>query len=93
MTTLIAFHEVQDGQTWKDAWQKETGSRHELFAKIGVTARTFQDSNDPKLTGFIFEVPDMEQFQTFLSTDEVQKAAQEDGVKFETLRMLNEFSR
>ena len=93
MTTLIAFHEVQDGQHWKAAWQKETGSRHELFAQIGVTARTFQDPNNPELTGFIFQVPDMEQFHTFLSTDEVQKKALEDGVKFETLRMLNEFTR
>ena len=93
MATFIAFHEVQDGQHWKDAWQKETGSRHEMFAEIGVTARTFQDPNNPNLTGFIFEIPDMERFQAFMSTEEVQKAAAADGVKLETLKMLGEFTR
>jgi len=45
MTTLIAFHEVEDRHVWSKAWKKGAGSRHEMFAKINVTARTFHDPN------------------------------------------------
>jgi hypothetical protein len=44
MTTMIAFHEVEDGERWAKAWQKGPGSRHEMLAEAGVTAaRTFRD--------------------------------------------------
>ena len=59
MTTLIATHEVKDGKLWAKAWHKGAGSRHELFAKIGATARTFQDPKNPNVTGLIMVVPDM----------------------------------
>ena len=92
MTTMIAVHEVEDGERWAKAWRQAAGSRHELFAKIGVTARTFQDPENPELTGLIFEVPDMEKLQAFLETDEVKKAMAEDGLKVETIRTLVEFT-
>ena len=92
MTTLIVFHEVEDGQAWANAWQKNVGSRHEMFAKINVTARTFRDPDNKNLTGVILDVPDMQQFQTFMESDVAQKAMQEDGIKIETLRILNEFT-
>ena len=92
MTTLIAFHEVEDGEIWAKAWQAGVGSRHELFAKIGVTVRTFRNPDSPDSTGLIFDVPDMEQFQTLMASDEVKKAQQEDGLKMETLRVLSEFT-
>ena len=92
MTTLIVFHEVEDGQVWANAWQKNVDSRHEMFAQINVTARTFRDPDNKNLTGVILDVPDIEQFKSFMESDEAQKAMQEDGIKIETLRILNEFT-
>ena len=92
MAILIAFHEVENGQHWAKAWQRGTGSRHEMFAKIGVTARTFRDPDNPDSTGLILDVPDMEQFQSFMASDDAKKAMEEDGLKVETLRILIEFT-
>jgi hypothetical protein len=92
MTTIIAVHEVEDGEHWVRAWHQKAGSRHELMAKIGVTARTFRDPQNPNLTGLLLEVPDMMKFQTFMQSDEARKAMGEDGVKPETLRILSEFT-
>lgn len=93
MTTLIVFHEVVDGQIWVNAWKKEnSGSRHKMFAQINVTARTFQDPDNPNSTGLILNVPDMDQFQLFMESEEAKKAMEEDGLKVETLRILNEFT-
>ncbi|MEJ2557175.1 MAG: hypothetical protein P8186_13285 [Anaerolineae bacterium] len=93
MTTVIAFHEVEDGERWAKAWQKGPGSRHEMLAETGVTsARTFRDPENPNSTGLIFEVSDMEKFQAALASDEMKQAMAEDGLKVETLRMLVEFT-
>jgi hypothetical protein len=56
MTTAIVFHEVKDGQVWAKAWRSVPGSRHELFSKIGVNARTFRDPKNPNSTGLIFTI-------------------------------------
>lgn len=92
MTTVIVFHEVEDGERWAKAWRKGPGSRHEMFAQIGITARTFQDPDNPNLTGLFLEVPDMEEWHALLGSDEGKQAMAEDGLKVETLRMLTEFT-
>ena len=92
MTTLFGFHEVADGAHWAKAWRKGPGSRHEMFAKIGVTARNFRDPDNPNAVGVLFEVPDMEKFQTFMASDEAKKAMAEDRLKLDTLRILSEFT-
>ena len=93
MTTMIAFHELEDGERWAKAWQKGPGSRHEMFAEAGVTAaRTFRDPGNPNSTGLLFEVSDMEKLQVFMNTDKAKQAMAEDGLKVETLRMLVEFT-
>jgi hypothetical protein len=92
MTTVIGVHEVENGEHWAKAWHKGPGSRHELMAKIGVTARTFRDPQNPNLTGLILEVPDMMKFQAFMQSDDTKKAMGEDRVKVETLRILSEFT-
>ena len=92
MTTMIAFHDVEDGERWANAWKKGTpGNRHELFAGI-CTARTFRDPENPNSTGLIFEISDMEKFQAFIESDEVRKAMEEDGLKLDTVRSLVEFT-
>ena len=92
MTTMIFFHEVEDGERWANAWKKGTpGNRHEQFADI-LTARTFRDPENPNSTGLIFEISDMEKFQALMASDETRKAMEEDGLKLDTLRMLVEFT-
>lgn len=92
MPTLIAFHEVEDGGVWAKAWHSGSGSRHEMFAKIGVTARTFQDPENPDSTGLILEVPDLGKFHSFMESDEAKRAMTEDGLKADTMRILGEFT-
>jgi hypothetical protein len=92
MATVIIFHETEDGDHWAKAWHHGEGGRHEMFAKIGVKARTFRDPNNPDSTGVIAEIPDMEAFEELLASEEGQKAMAEDGLKVETLRMLTEFT-
>ena len=92
MTTVIAFHEVEDGERWATAWRKGSGSRHEMMAGLGVTARTFRDPENRNMTGLILEVSDMEKFQAAVASDEMKQAMAEDGLKVETLRMLAEFT-
>lgn len=91
MAILIIFHDVEDGKHWANAWQKKAGSRHEMFGKIGVTARTFKDTENPNTTGLILDVPDMGEFQTFMASDEAKKAMQEDGLKADSIRIMSEF--
>jgi hypothetical protein len=91
MTTMIIFHEVEDGERWAKGWRKGPGSRHELLAKAGVTAaRVFRDLGNPNSTGLLWEVSDMEKLQAFMASDEAKQAMAEDGLKVETLRMLVE---
>ena len=92
MTTAIIFHDVKNGENWAEAWRKGRGSRHELFAKIGVKARTFRDPTNPDSTGVMLEIPDMAKFHAFMQSDEAKKAMADDGVKVETLKMLVEFT-
>ena len=92
MTTLFAFHGVDDGGVWASAWRQGPGSRHEMFAQIGVKTRTFRDPNDHNVTGVLLEVPDMEQFNSFMASDEAKQAMEEDGLKIPTPRMLSEFT-
>jgi hypothetical protein len=92
MTTIIGVHEVENGEHWAKAWHKGPGSRHELIAKIGATARTIRDPQNPNWTGLILEVPDTAKFQAFMQSDDTKKAMKEDGVKPETLRILSEFT-
>ena len=92
MATLIAFHEVEDGQRWARAWQGGAGSRHKMFAKIGVTARTFRDPNNPNVTCVLLDVPEIDKFSSFMASDEAKKAMEEDGLRVETLRILSEFT-
>ena len=92
MTTTMIFHEVREGAVWANAWKKGPGSRHEMFAKVGVKCRSFRDPDNPSSTGILAEIPDMEAFQKLLQSDEGKKAMQEDGLKVETMRVLVEFT-
>ena len=92
MATMIIFHEVKSGDHWAEAWRKGKGSRHEMFARYGIRARTFRDPKNLESTGVMLEITDMAKWQTFMDSDEVKKAMAEDGLKLDTMRMLIEFT-
>jgi len=92
MSTIIVFCETEDGENWAKSWKGGEGNRHEMFEKFGVKCRNFRDLNNHNSTGVLFDIPDMNAFETFLETDEVKQAMAEDGLKLETFRMLTEFT-
>jgi len=86
-TTLVISHEVKDPAHWLAAWQGED-SRHALFAQHGAASvRTIQSPDDPNYAGLVVEVTDMEAFQAFMSTPEVETAKDEDGLVDGTMRV------
>ena len=93
MTTLIMFHEVENAENWANSWKKGEGIKPELFGKIGVRVRTFRDPNNPNATGVFVEVPNIEAFDEFMASDEVKQAMAEDGLKVETMRVMEEFTK
>jgi hypothetical protein len=92
MTTAIVVHEVKNGERWAKAWRKGKGSRHEIFGKLGIKARTFRDPKNPKWAGLILKIPDLAKWRALLASDEGKTAMREDGLKVATMRMLVEFT-
>jgi hypothetical protein len=92
MTTLIIVHEVSNADVWAKAWKKGPGSRQELFASVGATARTFRDPKNLSSVGLIVDVSDMARFEAMLASPEGKQAMKEDGLKVETIRILAEFT-
>ncbi|MDP9173498.1 MAG: hypothetical protein M3O30_06485 [Planctomycetota bacterium] len=91
MALIFISHEVKNGDQWAQAWQRKTNSRHEIFAKIGIKARTFRDAKSPNFSGVLLDVPDMAKLNALLASPEGKKAMEEDGLKPETIRVLTEF--
>ena len=85
MTTLIAFHEVDDVEHWL-----RSPRRQEVFGPLGITMRTFVDPNHTNRVGLLGDVPDMEAFQAFMQTEAAAEAMKHDGVRPETLVILVE---
>ncbi len=84
MATYLVFHEVDD----VDHWLKST-KRGEVFARLGVTHRTFTDPAGSKRVGVLLEIPDLAAFQEFLQSDEAAEAMKADGVHPESMLMLS----
>ena len=84
LPTLISFHEVDD----VDKWLSSTG-RAEFFGSRGISVRTFKDLKGSNNVGLILEVPDMSVLEA-LQTEEAAAAMREDGVRPETLLVLEE---
>lgn len=88
----MIFHDVEDGKIWSNAWKQGPGSRHEMFAKIGMKCRNFRDPNNPDSVGIFAEVPDMDAFRALLDSEVGKKAMAEDRLKIETMKVLEEFT-
>jgi ketosteroid isomerase-like protein len=89
-TTVVATHDVKDGDHWLAAWQGEN-SRHGLFAEHGVAnVRVFQNPEQPNQTGLVIDVTDMAAFQAMLASEVGTTAKAEDGVIDKTLKFYAE---
>jgi hypothetical protein len=85
MATLIAFHEVDDVEHWVSSSKRE-----EVFAPLGISMRTFRDPAGSNRVGLIAEIPDMAAFGDFMQTDAAAEAMKADGVRAETMLILDE---
>jgi hypothetical protein len=85
MATHVIFHEVDDIEHWL-----RSPKREEVFGPMGITVRTFRDPQGSNRVGLIVEIPDMAAFQTFMQTDQAAEAMKDDGVRPETLLVLDE---
>lgn len=85
MPTVLAFHEIDDFDRWIDSPKRE-----EVFGAAGISVRTFKDQKGPNRVGLIMEVPDISALQEILGSEEAAAAMQHDGVRPETLVLLEE---
>jgi len=85
MPTVLVFHEVDD----VDVWKRGAG-RSEIFAKHGVTVRTFTDPSGSNRVGLVLEVPDLNAVPEILADPDAAADMQEDGVRPETMVILQE---
>lgn len=85
MPTLLAFHEVDDVDHWLGS-----PKRAEVFGTAGITVRTFRDPQGSNRVGLIMEVPDPAALQEILGTEDAAEAMKFDGVRPETLLILEE---
>jgi ketosteroid isomerase-like protein len=89
-TTVVATHDVKDGDHWLAAWRGEN-SRHGLFAEHGVAnVRVFQNPEQPNQTGLVIDVTDMAALQAMLASEVGATAKAEDGVIDTTLKFYAE---
>ncbi|MBS1844357.1 MAG: hypothetical protein JST53_08075 [Actinobacteria bacterium] len=85
METVLVFHEVDDVDHWLSSPKRE-----EILGPMGVTVRTFKDPDDSNRTALILEVPSREQFEEALRGEEAAEAMKFDGVRPETVLVLEE---
>jgi len=89
-THVMITHEVDDAEKWLAAWRGED-SRHKLFKENGAKhVHTFQNADNPNLTGLVVAVNDIDALNTMLGSEEGMAAAEADGVKRDTLTVLSE---
>jgi uncharacterized protein (TIGR02246 family) len=87
---LVILHEVNDPEKWLAAWRGDD-SRHQLFKAHGAAhVQTFQNADNPRLTGLLISVSDMDELNAMLSSEAGQAAAAEDGVRADTMKVLTE---
>ena len=85
MATIIAFCEVDNVDHWL-----HSPKRQEEFGPLGITGQLFTDPAHSNRVGLILEVPDMEAFQKAMQSEEAAEAMRSDGVRPETLVILDE---
>lgn len=59
---------------------------------MGITAQPFTDPAKSNRVGLLVEIPDMEAYQKFMQTEAAAAAMKSDGVRPETLLLLEKAS-
>jgi hypothetical protein len=85
MSALLVVHDVDD----VDHWLKSP-KREELMGPRGFTVRTFVDPADPTRVGLVVEGATLQDFEDMLKSESTAEAMQYDGVRPDTLRVLEE---
>lgn len=85
MPALLITHDVDD----VDHWLKSP-KREELIGSRGFTVRTFVDPNDPNRAGLVVEGATLQDFEELLKSDATAEAMKYDGVRPDTMRVLEE---
>jgi hypothetical protein len=85
MSALLVVHDVDD----VDHWLKSP-KRQELMGPRGFTVRTFVDPSDPTRVGLVVEGASLEDFEALLKSAEAPEAMKYDGVRPDTIRVLEE---
>jgi hypothetical protein len=87
VAAILAFHQVDDVEHWL-----RSPKREEVFGPLGITGRLFTDPAKSNRVGLVVEVPDLEAFQRLMQSDEAAEAMRFDGVRPDTLVLLQEAS-
>lgn len=85
MPALLIVHDVDD----VDHWLKSP-KRKELMGPRGFTVRTFVDPADSNRVGLIVEGATLQDFEALLRSEEAPDAMKYDGVRADTIRVLEE---
>jgi hypothetical protein len=85
MATYVITHEVDDVEHWLSSPKRE-----EVFGSMGISVRTFRDPDGSNKVALIAEIPDMNAFEEFMGTEEAAEAMRHDGVRPQTLLVLEE---
>lgn len=85
MTTLIAFHAVDDVPHWLASTKRD-----EAFASVGATVRTFVDPEGSKNVGVIIDAPDVDALMAMLQSPLGAESMAADGVHPDTIVMLTQ---
>jgi ketosteroid isomerase-like protein len=85
---LVIIHEVNDADHWLAAWRGDD-SRHQLFQANGAAhVHTFTNPDNPHQAGLVISVSDMQALSAMLMSEEGMAAAEADGVRGDTIRVL-----
>jgi hypothetical protein len=82
---LLITHDVDDVDHWL-----RSPKRQELMGPRGYTVRTFVDPTDPGRVGLVLEGATMQDFEELLKDGATAEAMKHDGVRPDTLRVLEE---
>ena len=86
MATHVIFHEVDDVEHWL-----QSPKREQSLDRWALRSRTFRDPQGSNRVGFLIaEIPDVDEFQEFMQTDAAAEAMKHDGVRPDTLLVLDE---
>jgi hypothetical protein len=85
MPALLIVHDVDDVERWLSS-----PKRQELMGPRGFTVRTFVDPTDSSRVGLVVEGASLADFDELLKSDATADAMRYDGVRPDTMRVLEE---